>query len=43
MLPGPEGTLRAARPYYNQKWAGRGVTDDGCWFAYLAAVRDALG
>lgn len=43
MVPGPEGTLRAARLGYNEKWAGWVVTDGRLWFADLSAVFDALG
>ena len=43
MLPGPEGTLQAARLGYNEKWAGWVVTDGRLWSADLSAVFDALG
>ena len=43
MVPGPEGTLRAARLGYNDKAAGWVVTDGRLWSADLSAVWDALG
>lgn len=42
MVPGPEGTLQAARLGYNEKWAGWIVSGGRLWFADLAAVWDTL-
>lgn len=42
MLPGPEGTLQAARLGYNEKWAGWVVADGRLWLADLSAVWDVL-
>lgn len=43
MVPGPKGTLRAARLGYNEKGTGWVVTDGRLWSADLSAVWDALG
>jgi hypothetical protein len=43
MLPGPDGTLQAARLGYNEKWTGWVVTDGRLWYGDLSAVLDALG
>lgn len=43
MLPGPEGSLQAARLGYDEKGTGWVVTDGRLWSADLSAAWDALG
>ncbi|MCD6639234.1 MAG: hypothetical protein LT071_04905 [Nocardioides sp.] len=43
MLPGPPGTLAAARLGHNEKWVAWVVADGRLWQADLSAIWDALG